>query len=505
MKHFFRNILLVAVALMLTTTACDDGFDEINTDPNAAIEIDPKFQFSWVQLRTSGGRYETWRAGLIYSASMLQHVATTCGYWSGDKYTYNPGYASSLFDRAYTDAVRDMQDLIVTLESGSAGDQSMLGMARIWRVVLFHRITDLYGDIPYSEAGKGFSEGIDFPVFDTQESIYMDMLNELEQGIAQISDNGGFGSADLMFGGDPGLWRKFGYSLMLRLGMRMSEVNAGEAQKWVERAIQGGVHEAGEYAFIQHTNGPEGINMNPYGEVLDLANGSAGEDCPRMSETFVSWMQGHDDPRLDILAVLPDSLDFHQGLPNGLDAEMLASMNERDTTPAYYSKINQAIVEVSTPLMYHSVAEVEFLLAEAAVRGWGASDPQSHYENGIRAAMKMWALYDPSLVIEDADIDAYIAANPFDSGDAMRQIGEQFWAATFLNEYEAYANWRRTGYPELTPVNFPGNVTGGTIPLRMVLPQSELNVNPNMQDALNRQSLPTQFQNHLTVPVWWDE
>ena len=155
--------IMILVACLMVQTSCDDGFADLNTNPNAANEINPGFQFTWVQLRTSGGRYENWRAGLIYSSMMIQHMSALCGYWSGDKYTYNAGYASSLFDRAYVEQVKDMQDLVNTLESGAQGDATMLGMAKIWRVVIFHRLTDLYGDIPYSEAGKGFLEGIDFP------------------------------------------------------------------------------------------------------------------------------------------------------------------------------------------------------------------------------------------------------------------------------------------------------------------------------------------------------
>ncbi|TXB62049.1 SusD/RagB family nutrient-binding outer membrane lipoprotein [Phaeodactylibacter luteus] len=502
MKLRFKNILLLAVALLMTTTACDEGFGELNTNPNAANEINPKFQFTFIQLRTSGERYENWRASLIYSSMMMQHMAALCSYWTGDKYTYNAGYASSLFDRQYEQAVRDMQDLIVTLESGEAGDQTMLGMARIWRVVIFHRLTDLYGDVPYFEAGKGFLEGVDRPTFDAQEAIYMDMLNELEQAVAQLGE-GGFEEADLIYGGNVDQWRRFGNSMMLRLGMRLSEVNASEAQKWVEKAIQGGTLQPGDDAFIEHTNGPEGINMNGIGEVLDLANGSAGENCPRISETFINWMKDHNDPRLTVIASPAVNTGEFTGLPNGLDNTTILD-NPTGTDIEDFSRVNQAIVRVSSPMMFMTVAEAELLQAEAAVRGWGASDAAGHYANGVRAAMKRWEVYDASLAISDADIDAYLAANPFDSGDAMRQIGEQYWAATFLNEYETFANWRRTGYPELTPVNYPGNVTGGTIPVRLVLPQGELSVNPNMQAALNNQSLGTDFATHMTIPVWWD-
>lgn len=498
MYTYFRNILFVVVALMLTTTSCDEGFGELNTDPNAANEINPNFQFTWIQLRTSGERYENWRAGLIYSSMMIQHMSALCGYWAGDKYTYNAGYSSSLFDRQYTQAVVEIQDLVNTLESTEVGDQTMLGMARIWRVLIFHRLTDLYGDVPYSQAGKGFIEGVDFPEFDNQEDIYRDMLNELEEAVAQIGDSGGFGSADLLYGGDQGAWRRFGNSLMLRLGMRLSEVDAATAQEYVNKAIQGGTLQAGENAFIEHTVGPEGINRNGIGEVLDKSQGF-GDDCPRLSATLVNWMQSTDDPRLDVIGTLPVNGSEHNGLPNGLDAELIND-NPTGTSLDDFSSVNQAIVSVASPMMFMTVAEAELLKAEAALRGWGASDAASHYEAGVRAAMNMWADYGQP--IASGDIDAYIANNPFDN--TLESIGEQYWAATFLNEYEAFANWRRTGFPELTPVNYPGNVTGGTIPVRLALPQGELGTNPNMRAALDRQGLGTDFASHLTVPVWWD-
>ena len=491
-------MLFVVVALMLTTTSCDEGFGELNTNPNAANEIDPNFQFTFVQLRTSGGRYENWRASLIYSSMMMQHFAALCGYWTGDKYTYNPGYSSSLFDRQFTEAIKDVQDLIATLEAGQVGDQTMLGMARIWRVVIFHRLTDLYGDIPYSQAGKGFLEGIDFPEFDSQESIYADMLKELEEAVAQIGSDGGYGSADLIFGGDQAKWRRFGNSMMLRLGMRLSEVDPSGAQQWVTKAIQGGVLQAGEDVFIQHTNGPEGINRNGHGEVLDKAVGF-GDDCPRLSATLVNWMKAGSDPRLDVIGTLPANSSEHNGLPNGLDATTVLD-NPTGTSLGDFSSINQSVVSVSSPMMFMTVAEVELLQAEAALRSWGSRDAAGHYEAGVRAAMESWAHYGST--IASSDIDAYIANNPFDN--SMKAIGEQYWAATLFNEYEAFSNWRRTGYPELTPVNYPGNVTNGTIPVRLALPQGELGTNPNMRTALDRQGLGTDFGSHLSVPVWWD-
>ena len=503
MKFFKNKILLVLVALLALQTSCDDGFAEINTNPQAAIEINPNFQMTWVQLRTSGGRYENWRAGLIYSSMMIQHMSALCGYWTGDKYTYNGGYSSSLIDNAYREQVKDMQDLINTLQSGAQGDQTMLGMARIWRVVIFHRLTDLYGDVPYFEAGKGALEGIDFPAYDAQEVIYMDMLKELEEGVAQIG-SGGFGGADLIYGGDAAQWKRFGNSLMLRLAMRLSEVDPGTAQAWASKAIAGGVMSSNaDDAFIQHSNGPEGINRNGIGEVLDKSNGF-GDDCPRLSATLVGLLESTGDPRLNIFGVPSANTGAIAGMPNGLD-ETTIQDNPTGTSTDDFSRINPAIVLVESPMMFMTYAETEFLLAEAAMRGWGASDAASHFEAGLRAGVKMWEHYDATLAVDDATVDAFVAANPFDAANGMQQIGEQYWLATFLNEYEAYSNFRRTGYPDLTPVNYAGNVTNGQIPLRLAGNPGEGSLNPNFEAAKTRQGLGSDFSSHMSVPVWWDK
>ena len=152
------------------------------------------------------------------------------------------------------------------------------------------------------------------------------------------------------------------------------------------------------------------------------------------------------------------------------------------------------------PMFFMTYAEVELLKAEAAVRGWHSGDAATHYANGVRAAMQYLVMYDANAAIAEADIDAYLAANPYDAGNAMEQINEQIWAATLLNEYEGYANWRRTGYPALTPVNFSGNVTGGTIPRRLRYREAEAVANPDNYNAAVSKQGPDEF----TTRIWWD-
>ncbi|MEM1115516.1 MAG: SusD/RagB family nutrient-binding outer membrane lipoprotein [Bacteroidota bacterium] len=495
--------LAAAALLAVTFSACDD-FGDLNTDPTQADQIDPNFKLTNIQLRISGERYENWRTNLIYSATMLQHMAALPTYWTGDKYLLRTDYAASMWERYYPNISRNIEDLMVQV-CEAPEDANLCAITRITRVVMYHRLTDLYGDIPYSEAGKGVTEGIVTPVYDTQEAIYADMLNELQEAGAQLDASlPSFGGGDLLYGGNVDQWRKFANSMMLRLGMRLSEVDPTTAQTWVERAITGGVMESNaDIAFVPHD---ANAWRNGVGEVF-LADGNQ-----HMSQTFVDWLEDGGDPRLNVFGSVPVAGAAVVGMPNGFDAVTIADHPtwiacEGDPEPspcgtATYMDVNPAIVGVDDPMFLQTYAEVELLLAEAAIRGWGASGANGHYDAGVRAAMQHLSLYGDGAAIADDAIDAYLAADPFDESDAnaLEQIANQYWAATFLNEYETFANWRRTGFPTLTPTNYPGNVTGGTIPRRMLYSPGESITNEaNYNEAVSRQG-----PDELTTRVWWD-
>ena len=151
-------------------------------------------------------------------------------------------------------------------------------------------------------------------------------------------------------------------------------------------------------------------------------------------------------------------------------------------------------------MLFQTYAEVEFLLAEAALRGWHSGNPAEHYSNGVRAAMEHLSMYGASATVSTEAIDQYLTDHPFNEAAGMQMIGEQYWMATFLDEYEAWANWRRTGYPILVPVTYPGNITDGQIPRRMRYYENEYGNNgASINEALDRQG-PDEF----TTRMWWD-
>ena len=489
-----KKILLTFFALSLVLSSCefDKGFEELNVNPAKASQIDVANKFASVILQTSGGRYENWRASLIYQSVMIQHFSSTAGYWSGDRYFRNDGYATSLWDRYYPSAVKEIEDIKAQLTSeGNSGSE--MGMTRILRVFIYSRLTDLHGDIPYSEAGQGYTNGILKPKYDAQQDIYMDMLKELEAAVAQIGASTTMGSSDLIFQGNTTKWKAWGNSMMLRLAMRLTKADSATAKAWAEKAVAAGTMTSNDHiAMVQHTDGPAGINKNGHGEVWQ-ADGNA-----RMSKTFMDWMS--DDPRLTVLAqrtsdgstAVADLI----GMPNGSDGNSIPDNS-------IYASLNDDLKGVDVPMVFHSYAEVRLLKAEMAFRGWSVpGDAKTHYEAGVKAAMQMLGtIYPKTTAISDAQVATYLAAKPYDAARGWEMISEQYWAATLLNEYESFNNWRRTGYPTLTPVNYDGNVTGGTIPRRLIYPVSEQNTNgDNYSAAVARQGA-----DNFTTRIWWDK
>ncbi|MGM0460416.1 MAG: SusD/RagB family nutrient-binding outer membrane lipoprotein [Bacteroidota bacterium] len=509
MKIKRLGIVALLMVTMMTLHACDEGLTDINEDPTVATELSPEFKITRAQLQASEGRFEAWRGNLIYASNMIQHLASTTTAWAGDRYTINNDYLAAHWGTHYPNSVKTIEDLIAQVQD-EPDWINLYAQARILRVFIYHRITDLYGDIPYSEAGKGFIEGNTSPVYDPQEEIYTDMIDELTQAVSDLSENQGmmtFGENDLFYEGDVTQWIKFGNSLKMRLGMRLTEVDESLAQSVVEEAAADMyMEDTDDTAWINHESGPSGINRNGVGEAFQDF-GLEGHNF-RLSNTLVDLMKDEEnsnqnvDPRLTIFAnvydedgnsTTDDPLDY-QGLENGLDAADLGDLELLD----FAMPNRELMTSYSSPNLFMTHAETRFILAEAAARGWNVpGDAQTHYEEGIRSAMEHLAFYGEDGEISEDDIQAYIDGVP--PAD-IEQINTQKWIALYLNGFEAYANWRRTGYPELDPVDFPGNRSGGEIPRRYLYPVPEQqNNSTNYDEAINRQG-----EDEFMTRMWWD-
>lgn len=505
------TLLYIAGILLGSMSSCTKDFEEINTNPNAVEKPNPNFVFSKSQLDGLNNNY--FFTNILECGGMMQHYATykeASGV--GDKYLSNEVYFSAYFNQAYPTAINEVEIVIDAVKNNPA-ESNKLNIARIWKAYLYHRITDLYGDIPYSEAAKANSTQVFLPKYDSQEFIYKDLLKELDEAATSLdAAKASFGKSDFIYDGDVTKWKKFAYSLMLRLGLRLSKVDAALAKNWVTKAAAGGVIINGtDNAVMKYTDGPNDFNRNPVGfdsRKWDFSAGSYGQknvEGGKLAKTFIDVLKNTLDPRISVYSGVWEgttqntTLAVQKGFPNGLkDAPTPAQQ-------ATYSEPNQSTVfKYDAPLMLLSNAETNFYLAEAAARGWyTAESDKDLYEKGVKASFLNMGIYGAAYAITDAA--PYLTLNPYNTAGTfdqkMNQIHTQIWIALFVDEQEVYANWRRTGYPVLVPVNFPGNVTNGTIPRRLKYPVSEYSVNSsNLAEALKRQGEDT-----FTTKIWWDK
>ena len=509
--------------------------------------------FTNAQHQALGSDWDVWRDGLIYLSQWNQHIAAGGWWWSYGLNSYSNGYAASYWgsvlgsgDRA---TIRDIQTVISKWKDDPANQQNYQ-IARIIRAYTFQRLTDLHGDIPYSEAGQPAE--YPYPKYDTQKDIYMDLLKELDEAQAALGSGiASLGKQELFYNGDVAKLKKFANSLMLRVAMRLTKVDDATAKTYAAKAFANGVITSNDdNCMLMHAGGvTTNDSSEPYAKII------VHEDpgVAFINTTFLDLLKSTNDPRIPLfMCVYPTDYEtkdvdpakadnaapaLQKALPgffsmspssdysikkyNGTEFtdEVLSDKNSANYYKKAYSQPNRSTYGDPTgPTFVCTAAQTNLLLAEAALRGYISGDAKTFYEAGVRCAMKQFSAF-PSAnakalvgtYLTDAAINAYLAANPYDAAKAYEQINTQYWINCFFDEYETYANWRRSGYPVLEEKthlqpNFSsmGNWGPGIV-RRMPYPSDEVQINgANYKEALNRLGLQTE-DNFNNTRVWWDK
>lgn len=512
-SDMLRSVVLFILVCALAAAVGGCDFGSINDDPTAPNTIDPKPLFTR-SLVYGTLRYDVYQRsqhlfGNMYAqyAANLQPNFPTDRYEAGGAYDdwaeafWNTSYASyggiaNVGENVSNPGI-NLQEVIEL----TADDPQMVNMnaiARIWQVWLLHRVTDAWGDVPFSEAYSG-DEGNRTPAYDAQEQIYRDMLSTLDDAVAAIDPSiqeGGFrfGEADVLFDDDLTKWRRFGNSLRLRLAMRVSGVAPSLAEDHVRDVVSGGelMQSNDDSArMIMGTSEGQFINTNP----LSIITGF-GDD--RVSEMVVQTLEDRNDPRLPVYAdttvIFPRDGVLYRGLPNGLSATELNGIQA-----FRYSRLGDPIREPDYPVSVMLYPEVEFLLAEAALRGWASGGEEQHYRAGIEASLAMHGFTDPATVTDYLQESNVQYPSGGSREERLEAIITQKWIAIYMQGFEAWAEYRRTGYPDLIQIPNDG-ATGGEVPSRILYPNVEQTLNTrNVREATQRIG-----GDALTTPVWWD-
>lgn len=504
--------LLPALLCAALLTSCDKDFEAINTNPNAVSVPTPAYIFSKA---VYDGALNSGNASKLLLGTMQYMTSFNDVEGFGSKYVAaQVNLSAAVFTAAYPAQINEIGEVIKAVKNDPA-KVNQYAVARIWRVYCFSRLTDLYGDIPYTEAGQGYNQSLFQPKYDAQSAIYADMLKELEESAAALdpANAATFGAADLVYQGNTLRWKKFAYSMMLRLGMRLSKVDANTAKAWVAKAVAGGViRDQADLAKVDYVGSGQNINKNPialqlFNDNYVKADGVSNPEGGKYHQAFIDSLKKNNDPRLPVLSVVyvngvaTTTENLQKGLP--------ATIN--GTKPAdfvTYSEPKQTtVLRQNAPLLIFTVAEADLLLAEAALRGWYNTETAAMlYEKGIRSAMLQWDLIAGATgAVEASRINGYVSAHALKTGAGVEaqveQVHQQLWVGLFPDAQEAWNNYRRTGYPALVPNNYPGNATGGKIPRRFIYPVAEQTLNRTAySDAVKRQGA-----DDLVTRIWWDK
>lgn len=475
MKNIFK-ISLMAL-LMLVGVSCSD-FGDINNDPNNTTSVAPEVLLT-NSLRSVADVIGA-TSGIYYVQYMSQTQYTDATRYSDINFNFNGWYTGPLADLNHIIELNsDEATAIDALQSGSNANQ--IAVARIMKAYFFQFMTDRWGPLPYTNALQGRANLT--PAYDTQETIYRDVLKELKEAVAQM-DGGAGVDGDFILGGDMEQWAKFANSLRAIAAMRLSEVDEATARTEFADAIAAGVISSNDetvlYPFLAETN-----NQNPwFGRFLTRTDFA-------ISSTMVDYMKPLGDPRLDVYADPAPNFGDVRGMPYGI--ENAGDIPNADISfPGF-----PAVRGQDSPIAIVSYSQMLFSMAEAAARGWISGDAEQLYQDAIKASWEQWGVYD------ETAFQTFIAQPDvaYDAGNFMEIIHNQKWVAMYLQGYEAWAEWRRSGYPELSPAPVPLSDLP-EIPVRHGYPTTERDLNA---DNYNAGVSLLGGEDNLHTPLWWDK
>lgn len=475
-------ILLLAIASFFVTS-CDNGFEDLNQDPNKPVSVPsnlliPRVLTSWGN--NSYGQF----VGMDMGWDWIQHGGKI-QYNDEERYIPRQGVIENYWDGIYLNVISESNQMykLATTE----GNETMQGVALTLKAFGFAQLTDLYGDIPFTEALDPTNLT---PSYTPQQDVYngcVEMLNQAEALFA--NGNGSIEAAsDIMYAGSTSSWRKFANSLKFRILMRTSLKQDVGAQ--LQELVNGGQlfssnAEEAKFAYLG-----EQPNANPIYE--NIVYGTRPEH--RMGAALINKLGELQDPRINVYAKKNAAGEF-RGKVAGYTSLPTDEWNQGNV-----SGLGDFYLRPELPAILLSYSELSFLMAEAAQRNLISGDAQTYYDAAIRANMAFNQVdSDDFNEVSFADLESYMTSNAVGlnfTTNKLERIAEQKWIALFGQGLEAFTEWRRTPYPALTPA-----VEGAfdQIPTRYNYPVGEQSLNIDSYQA----AIANQGADNLTTKLWF--
>jgi hypothetical protein len=484
MKKKIKYSLLLLGFISLIMVSCTNDFEEINTNPNAPVSVQPSLLLR--QVIYNYGEEMSYE-GFVAGGLLSQHM-TALDFNLFDRHALkSPQLGGNPWPIFYRN-LRD-NEIIINQSRETPAFAVYEGPALIFKAYMAAGLTDIFGDVPYSEAFRGL-DGIVEPKYDLQEDIYVQpggILDNLDQGIAAIEN---YSSSialqgDVLFNGDLDAWIRFANSLKIKALLRIS------AKENVNARLQA-LYDDQNYISTNSQNAVFNFSDSEPNN-FRMARLRAGDfNNFVMSETMEEVLEGLNDQRIEVLFRARgnngNGEDFN-GLLNGIDASSTSVTLADYSLAGTIFRENTGVLDAN----YMTAWETNFLLAEAAEKGLITAPAQTLYETGVTQAYEYWNTPLP------ANYLTTVAAYNANANDPIEQIITQKWIASVINGYEGWIEYRRTGFPALKTISASFN--NDLIPVRMPYPAEEASLNA---DNYNVAAAATN-DNDINVPVWWDE
>jgi len=488
------NIFILLLSLLMITS-CNKSFLDVNKDPNSVTDVPPRTLLPNTTVSMAfANSNELGKA----AALLMQYNANTLSTSVAGAYDT---WIVSGFDSQWDNEIYDgaLNNLGILIQKTQAQSPAYAGVAKLEFAYTVSMATDLFGDVPYSQAAQGFdASGVlkySQPVFDAQMDIYLgnttkgikSLLNLVREGLADLAAPSTLkpSTDDLVYGGDLSKWKRFGNSLLLKFALQVSNKAADTTKNVINDII------TGNKPFIDDISGSLDCKVpftanNPNAYYLQDIGGSI-PNTQMLSNRFLALERSlNDSTRLSKLYTKPAATFVGNDNGSPFTPPLITT---RSTYGVY---VLGPALSGEAPVRLITAFRNYFILAEAALRFGVTGDANAWYQNGIKASMK-------SVGMTDADITAYFTANPAvvtlagTADNKLKQIMTQKYIASVGNAIESYNDYRRTGYPVLTP---PLNTAGDdptTLPTRYTYTTGEGASNANQPNPKPK----------TNVKVWW--
>lgn len=464
-----KNILYILMGVLILS-GCTKKFDELNVDPKNPTVVPSESLFTSAQ-KELGDQVGSTNVN-------TNNFRLWSQYWQETTYLDESQYdvktravPDNAWETWYRDVLMDFNDAKRVLASepvfppGVESETELINKQAIIElnmVFAYHRLVDMYGDVPYSESLD--VDGNILPAYDDAWTIYQDLVDRIDAAYATMDDSyGSFGSSDLVYGGDVASWMRFAQSMKLKIGIMVADAHPSESVQWVNDAVAAGViSNNAENAELEYL----GSTPNTSTLYVDLV--LSGRKDFVAGKTIVDTMNYYNDPRLSEYFQIVCLTDV-----NGDDSCVYrGGVIGASSSWSDHSKPGTILYEPMTPVVLMAYDEVQFYLAEAAERG-GYSTPgsaQTHYENAITASFDYWGAMDVAtyLATDNVAWGTGIASN-------MEKIVRESWLGFYNRGFEGYTQIRRHRYHELMPL--AEDAVDGHYPVRYTYPIVEQTLN----------------------------